>query len=458
MTIGKIPAVWKRAVVIPIFKKGNPSDPANYRPISLTCVPCRVLESLIRDVMLSHLTDHTLLSADQFGFLPGRSTTLQLLMCLDSWTFALDAGAPVDIIFIDFAKAFDSVSHAKLLQKLKFYGFSGSLLDWISDCLADRTQAVSVSGVMSELTNVTSGVPQGSVLGPLLFILFINDLSCEEYNIDAPKFADDVLMHNAIISQHDQRNLQGALGHVECWSNASQLPIADTKCSVLHLGSANAKYNYLLFDNILTHQSLVKDLGVWFSTDLKVGYHCKTIVMKANQRAAIIKRVFVSGDVFTLCWAFKVYVRPILEYASHVWSPHLVKDIDCVESVQRYFTKYLPGMSRLSYNDRLRHLGLESLELRRLKADLLFTYNLLHDKLAVPGHYFFSVRGMGRTRGHPLKLTVNMSHLDCRKFFFCNRVVGPWNQLPADTVMAPSILSFKRGLESFDLSNFIKYS
>ena len=261
---------------------------------------------------------------------------------------------------------------------------------------------------------------------------------------------------STIIAQCDHLNLQHALRHVETWSKVSQLPIASDKCSVLHLGSSNSKLDYILLDRMLAHQALVKNLGVWFSSDLKVGHHCKTIVLRANQRAAIIKRVFVSGDIPTLCWAFKVYVRPILEYASQVWSPHLVRDIDCVESVQRHFTKYLPGMSGLSYSNRLKRLGLESLELRRLKADLIFTYKLLHEMLAVSGHYFFSVRGNDRTRGHPFKLAVNTVHLNCRKFFFSNRVIGPWNQLTSDVVMATSVQAFKLKLSSCNFTNFIK--
>ena len=196
--------------------------------------------------MLLHLTQYSLLSPDQFGFLPKRSATLQLLICLDNWTEALDAGAPVDIIFIDFARAFDSVAHGKLCHKLQFYGFDGTLVDWITDFLANRTQSVTVGNAISTEINVTSGVPQGSVLGPLLFVIFINDLNCNEFGVETPKFADDVLMHNKIIADQDHLTLQNALASVETWSIASQLPIATAKCSVMHLGKSNDKIDYIV--------------------------------------------------------------------------------------------------------------------------------------------------------------------------------------------------------------------
>jgi len=172
----------------------------------------------------------------------------------------------------------------------------------------------------------------------------------------------------------------------------------------------------------------------------------------------MIKRCFISNDSKTLLWAFCVFVRPILEYASPVWSPHLIKDIDHIESVQRTFTKYLPGLKNKSYNERLKFLGTESLELRRLKCDLSLTYLLLHDLCNVDYRKFFSVRTGSKTRGHPLKLIVQPAQRDCRRYFFSNRVTNIWNSLPADVVMAKSVGTFKRKLSNVDLTKYVRWA
>jgi hypothetical protein len=174
-------------------------------------------------------------------------------------------------------------------------------------------------------------------------------------------------------------------------------------------------------------------------------------------RAAMIRLCFVSRDRKTLVWAFCVFVRPIVEYASPVWSPYLIKDIDHVESVQRHFTKYLPGLKNKSYCERLKILNIESLELRRLKLDLNLAYMLLHGLTSIDYRCFFSVRGNEKTRGHPLKLTVKVTRLNCCKYFFSNRIVAVWNGLPSEVVMASSLQSFKQKLRSVDLTAHVRY-
>lgn len=186
--------------------------------------------------------------------------------------------------------------------------------------------------------------------------------------------------------------------------------------------------------------------------------HCDHIVKSARQRLAIIKRYFTSGDTKTLVWAFKVFIRPILEYASPVWSPHLLKDINLVESVQRNFTKYLPGLAKKSYSERLKLLRLDSLELRRIKIDLNLTYSLLHGLTGLDYKIFFTIRGNDRTRGHPLKLVVKSVQRDCRKYFFSQRVVNIWNLLPTEVVLAPTITSFKRRLSAIDLAGHTRWT
>jgi len=294
-----------------------PRIPANYRPISLTTVPCRILERVISDHLMNHLNANKLLSDDQFGFTPGKSTVLQLLCCLDDWSKAIEAGSPVDIVLIDFAKAFDSVPHKKLCAKLSCFGIGGNIMQWITDFLTDRSQQVNLGLSLSPVTNVTSGVPQGSIL----FLIYINDLNTVSANVKKPLFADDVKFYNMIKTLLDHSDLTSSLNSLENWSNIWQLPISVSKCKIFHIGRNNMQLEYNLNGNPLDHVLEVKDLGVWFANDLKWASHCNHIVKSAWQRVAMIRRCFTSGDPKTLVWAFKVFVRPILEYASPVWSP-----------------------------------------------------------------------------------------------------------------------------------------
>jgi hypothetical protein len=414
-----------------------------------------VLERIIKNGIMKYLEDFDLIPIDQFGFLPGRSTTTQLLSCLEEWTSAVDSGIPVDVITVDFSRAFDRVVHSKLIYKLGALGIAGNTIKWINSFLLNRTQSVCVGQTFSDSITVTSGVPQGSVLGPLLFILFISDLSVGDGSVKTPKFADDLKLYRFLESPAALQVLQTSLDELWDWSVAWELPINIQKCGVLHIGHNNTGQAYTVDGGFLSESCRVKDLGVWLKTDLKVTTHCVNIVASAKKRAIMIKRCFVSNDSTTLTWAFKVFVRPILEYASPVWSPHLIKDIKLIESVQRTFTKLLPNLYNVPYLDRLKALGLESLELRRLKADLKLTYSILHNLVKVPATKFFHIRGNSYTRGHPLKLTVNVSRKDCRKYFYSNRVVPIWNSLPSELVQSPSLNSFRQGLNKINLNTFL---
>ena len=234
MNESRLPADWKQALVTPIFKKGSKAMPGNYRPVSLTCIVCKIMEKLIRDKLVQHLSKSELISHDQHGFVKGRSCTTQLLEVLDVWTKVLDEGGRIDVIYMDFQKAFDTVPHRRLIHKVKAHGIGGHLLGWLKDFLADREQRVVVNGTRSSIAKVTSGVPQGSVLGPVLFLLFINDLPTGISNF-IKMFADDTKLYSGLRTADDD-SLQKDLEVLQDWSSKWLMRFHPEKCKVMKLG------------------------------------------------------------------------------------------------------------------------------------------------------------------------------------------------------------------------------
>ena len=238
---GKIPDLWKYANITPIFKKGKRDICSNYRPVSLTCILCKVLESLITNDIIKHMEKYKLFSNKQFGFIHGRSTILQLLHIMDDWTRILDNGGIIDACYLDFAKAFDKVPHNRLLAKVKHYGIEGDLLLWIMAFLSHRKQRVVINGECSKWYPVTSGIPQGSVLGPLLFVLYINDFpNC--VSSSAYLFADDTKIYKVISESNDNISFQDDINSLQTWSDKWQLKFHPVKCKIMGIGD-NARHN-----------------------------------------------------------------------------------------------------------------------------------------------------------------------------------------------------------------------
>ncbi|MCP4473118.1 MAG: hypothetical protein GY821_00795 [Gammaproteobacteria bacterium] len=453
LVTGSLPDPWKTAIVIPIFKKGIRSDFRNYRPISLTSPASKATEGIIKTAFLKFLTDNKLIAPAQHGFLSKKSTVTQLLLCLNDWTKVVDAGGAVDVAYLDIAKAFDSVSHPKLLEKLRGYGMHGNLLRLIENFLK-RTQKVKIGSTFSNISQVTSGVPQGSVIGPLLFLVYINDLPLVVQHSDIFIFADDTKISFRVKNTADMSKLLRDLINVFDWASLNQLLVALHKCSLLHIGRLNPKFEYSVHGTEISSADSVRDLGVTVSSNLRFSDHCNSIAKKAHNRANMIHRTFLTKNPKFLRNLFITYARPILEYASEVWSPHLVKDRNIVESVQRRFTKRIPVMSHLSYQDRLATLELQPLEYRRVVADLVMAYKIIHNKVDIPMDAFFTLRRQSRSlrsSDNPMLLETTRSKTNLGKFFFSNRVVKVWNSLPPHIIMSPSVQTFKKRVSEIDL-------
>ena len=443
---GLLPQDWTVARVVPIYKKGDRQSPSNYRPISLTAVPCKILESLIRDQMLSHLTEQRLLSEHQHGFRPKRSCSTQLLEVLDAWTRELECGNPVDVVYLDFQKAFDSVPHLRLLSKLRSYGITGKLLDWIASFLTGRKQQVVLEGHRSDWSDVASGVPQGSVLGPLLFLVYVNDLP-DIIQCGIKLFADDTKMYTSVSSTDDAALLQSDLVALTRWSNTWLMPFNRSKCRVLHLGSANQGSIYTMDNTPLDSTPLEKDLGVKVDTELKFREQASAAVNKATQVLAVIRRSFAHLDDVTLPLLFKTLVRPHLEYGNLIWGPFNRADQRLVERVQRRATRLVERIRHKPYEERLRCLDLPSLYYRRRRGDMIHTYQLLHGGVDADPNTFIALAD-GTTRGHPLKLHKFPAATRVRRVAFAARIVNDWNGLPAEVACAPSLNAFKARLDA----------
>ena len=250
---GSVPDDWRAANVAPIFKKGAKSSPGNYRPVSLTSVCCRIMETIIKDDIVQHLERSGLINATQHGFMRGKSCASNLLCFLEKVTAAVDSGEAVDVVFLDFAKAFDKVPVQRLLKKVKAHGIHGKLYDWIAAWLQERVQRVVLNGQSSTWAAVLSGVPQGSVLGPLLFLIFINDLDSAATAINILlKFADDTKVAQPLRSDADRAALQEALNSLTEWADRWGMAFNVQKCKVMHVGRNNPRHEYSMAGTILS--------------------------------------------------------------------------------------------------------------------------------------------------------------------------------------------------------------
>lgn len=419
------------------------------------------MERFVRDKLVTHLLDENLLFKKQYGFITGRSTTTLLLHYLDECTNITAEGGVVDSIYLDFSKAFDTVPHRRLLGKLEAYGVQGNLLNWIKAFLSNRSQEVVVNGSKSVPSPVISGIPQGTVLGPVLFVIYINDL-LDSISSGGLMFADDTKLYRKITARDDALQLQSDIAKLEDWSKLWQLHFNHDKCRVLTMGKfENIQYahRYVVYGNEIDHVFDEKNLGVIIDSELRFEEHIARKERIANAIVGQMRRSFSYLDCNTFKRIFTAFVRPHLEYEEAVWSPHLTRNIDALENVQIRATKLVDGLSNLEYRERLERLQLATLVFRRKRGDIIEMYEHFHtyDKYTLASSFKPRTR---LSRQHRFQLhvpTTKDGTTGAQSNFFFQRTSKIWNNLPRYVVEAENVNEFKNRLDDHLINDPTKY-
>jgi hypothetical protein len=471
---GNIPKAWKLANVVPLHKKGNKHQSNNYRPISLLPVISKVLERCVFNKIIEILIPK--ITTLQHGFLRNRSTVTQLLQVFSNINNILDKGDQADVVYFDLSKAFDSVPHKLLLEKLKFFGITGSLHDWISSYLTNRLQRVTLNGASSDWLHVTSGVPQGSILGPLLFILYINDLpNCLSENTLCAIFADDTKIYRHITSHQDLTILQRDINTVNAWSKTWGLTFNQKKCTILSLKRNNKplEYIYSMENSPLPRTYDAPDLGITITSNLSWNLHINNITSRAqNRKWFLIRTLGYDAPIRAKLLTYISLVRSIVEYNTTIWSPITHDNILTLENVQRKCTDYItnnprwPSPNRISYKDRLIQLNLLPLSYRREFYDLIFFYKSFNNMVNFNILDYVKFQNnpevrLTRNRLTGLTLITSKLHLTSSTQFYPARLARLWNSLHVDLrtklVSAAPISEIKSILNKYffdQLSNF----
>ena len=430
MTTNSIPHQWKVHKIIPIHKKGNHSLISNYRPISLLCTASTILETIIFQKIIDFVRPQ--LSPHQFGFLSNHSCLTNLLTTYTAISKSLDNGHTTDVVYLDFAKAFDTLPHTKLLYKLWRIGITGPLWLWFRGYLEDRQHFVQINDTQSSRLPVLSGVPQGNVLGPLLFLIFIDDLADSVSHSTVSLFADDTKLLLDVIESNSSV-LQSDLSAISQWCTQWELKLNLDKCSLIRfsLSHLNSDSSYSIDNHVISISQEVPDLGIIVNNKLSFSPHYKSICSKAYQTLFMVRRTLrlTSAPVSIKKQIYLTLVRSKLTYCCQLWRPYLIKDITMLENVQRRATKFITGDYESDYKSRLLKLDLLPLMHWYELQDLLFLIKCLQnqpDNINIYDHVKFVNSG---TRRNNHTLQYNYTRTTAARHFFFNRVVRLWNAL-----------------------------
>ena len=426
----------------------------NYRPISLLCNVSKVLERLIFDKVSPFVTRQITMS--QFGFLRNHSSVQQILKFLNNIVNQIDNKCQCDVIYLDFRKAFDSVPHKELLHKLRSIGIKGSVWKWFECYLSSRVQCVAVNDSMSDVLPVLSGVPQGSILDPLPFIIYVNDLPSIVSYSKTFIFADDTKCSKSIMSDSDHQLLQEDLNSLSQWSREWKLLFNESKFRLLQFRSSAVRSvrTYNICGQNIEPSTCHKDLGILLTDLLTWEEHYNYISSRAYKQLGLLKRTFPTVHVSAKKNLYLSLVRSQLTYCSPVWRPQLLKHISFLEKVQRRSTKYILNDFESDYKSRLISLNLFPLMYWIELADIMLLVTLLKypdNRLNILEHISFSSTKT-RSSTH-LKLKQHRSRTNLSRHFYFSRICRLWNALPPiDLTLSTDI---RRAVKHFLWSNFI---
>ena len=390
MDTGEIPLVLKTANVVPIHKGGSRGEPANYRPVALTSHLIKVFERVLRKHIVAYMEENNLFNPGQHGFRSGRSCLSQLIAHFDLISQLLERNQNVDVVYLDFAKAFDKVDFLVTMRKLHSMGISGKLGQWIYSFLTNREQAVIVNGITGNLSEVKSGVPQGSVLGPLLFLVLISDIDHGTASTFISSFADDTRAAKGISAVEDVEALQTDLQAIYKWSQENNMEFNSPKFECLRYGNNNdiketTCYKTPSGDPIKVVEH-AKDLGIIMSCNGTFREHVNRVINTANQLCGWVLRTFTTRQKMPMLMLWKSLIRPKLEYCCQLWCPTQTGDIQRLEQVQRNFIRKISGVQHLSYWQQLKDLSMYSLEGRRERYTLIYIWKIMENKVPNVSH------------------------------------------------------------------------
>jgi len=410
-----------------------------------------MMEHIIVSNIMKHCDKHNILAKEQHGFRGKRSCETQLAGFIHDLASSLDKGKQTDCIILDFAKAFDKVSHSKLLLKLKSYGIKNETFSWISSFLSNRSQRVVLNDTYSDSVPVESGVPQGSVLGPILFLLYINDIT-QDITSSIRLFADDCVLYRNINNNNDKTILQHDLDKLIDWEQKWKMQFNVDKCNTLHVSSPRKKIitPYFMHGQKLDRVTETKYLGVTITEDLKWNTHISKIVNSANSMMGMIKRNIKKAPRKTKEAAYKALIRPKVEYCSSIWDPHQANNISKIDGVQRRAARYVCNQygRKDSVTDMVTSLGWEPLQQRRQNSRLTLFYKIANKLVAIPSDTYLtpSTRTLRSSNYH----TYQQYHtnIDQYKYSFFPRTVIDWRALPSAVIESSTVDAFKAALHS----------
>ena len=382
---GITPDLQKLSLIVPVHKGDSTALAKNYRPVALTSHLVKIFEKVVRRHIVSHLEINDAFNSSQHGFRTGRSCLSQLLAHYDRVLSHLEEGFNVDVIYLDFAKAFDKLDFNITLHKLKLLGIDGKIGRWIHSFLTGRYQRVVVNGAMSNPAAVLSGVPQGSVLGPILFLIMLGDIDKDVAHAFLSSFADDTRVGKSVQNEQDVQILQEDLYKIYEWANLNNMTFNDTKFEMLRYGRNSELIESTTYlsntGSTIQPKSALKDLGVTMSSSGHFTDHINKITETVRNLSAWILRSFKSRSRILLLQLWKSIVIPRLDYCSQLWNPHNVRAIQQLEDLQKAYIRHITGFYQMNYWDALKELGLYSLQRRRERYQIIYLWSILEAKV-----------------------------------------------------------------------------